>query len=124
MNIVKHLHWLIYSLFVLACARQTTPTGGPKDSIPPTLINSIPKHGQVNFKGKTIELTFSETIILNNPKEQLLITPSLGDKYDIKAKKNQVILTLEQDLEDSTTYCHKFQRSRSGYNRKKSSRNA
>src|SRR5688572_1967904 len=108
MNIVKHIHWLIYSLFVLACARQTTPTGGPKDSIPPTLINSLPKQGQVNFKGKTIELTFSETIILNNPKEQLLITPSLGDKYVIKAKKNQVVLTLEQDLQDGTTYAINF----------------
>ena len=108
MNIVKHLHWIIYPLFFLACARQTTPTGGPKDSIPPSLESAIPKHGQVNFKGKTIELTFSETIILNNPKEQLLITPSLGDKYDIKAKKNQVIINLEQDLQDSTTYSINF----------------
>src|SRR5688572_11419695 len=108
MNIVKHIHWLIYSLFVLACARQTTPTGGPKDSIPPTLINSIPKQGEVNFKGKTIELTFSETILLNNPKEQLLVTPALGNEFDVRAKKNQVIITLEQDLKDSTTYAINF----------------
>src|SRR5688572_8778481 len=104
MKIVTHLHWIIYPLFFLACARQTTPTGGPKDSIPPSLESANYKRGQVNFKSKTIQLTFSETIILNYPKEQLLITPSLGDKYANKAKKNQVIITLEQDLQDSTTY--------------------
>ena len=94
MKILKHTHWILYTIFFLGCARQTTPTGGPKDTIPPTLTSSIPKQGQVNFKGKTIELTFSETIILNNPKEQLLITPTLGKDFTFKTKKNQVILTL------------------------------
>ena len=108
MKIIKHTHWILYPIFFLACARQTTPTGGPKDTIPPTLINSIPKQGQVNFKGKTIELTFSETIILNNPKEQLIITPTLGKDFSFKTKKNQVILTLEDDLKDSTTYAINF----------------
>ena len=108
MKIIKHTHWLIYSIFFLACARQTAPTGGPKDTIPPTLINSIPKQGQVNFKGKTIELTFSETIILNNPKEQLIITPTLGKDFSFKTKKNQVILTFDSDLKDSTTYSINF----------------
>ena len=108
MKILKHTHWILYTIFFLGCARQTTPTGGPKDTIPPTLTSSIPKQGQVNFKGKTIELTFSETIILNNPKEQLLITPTLGKDFTFKTKKNQVILTLEEDLEDSTTYAINF----------------
>jgi uncharacterized protein (DUF2141 family) len=108
MIILKHTHWLIYSIFFLACARQTAPTGGPKDTIPPTLIASIPKQGQVNFKGKTIELTFSETVILNNPKEQLIITPTLGKDFSFKTKKNQVIFTFEDELQDSTTYAINF----------------
>lgn len=108
MKLSKHIHWVIYSIFVLACARQTTPTGGPKDSIPPTLLSSIPKHGQVNFKGKTIQLTFSESIILNNPKEQLIITPDLGKDVDVKSKKNQVILAVPEDLKENTTYSINF----------------
>ena len=108
MKALKQTHWIIYFLFALSCARQTTPTGGPKDSIPPILINSIPKQGEVNFKGKTIALTFSEAVMLNNPKEQLIITPDLGKNVDVKAKKNQVILTLDQDLQDSTTYALNF----------------
>jgi len=105
---VKHSYWLLYALFALACARQTTPTGGPKDSIPPTLVNSIPQQGQVNFKGNSITLTFSEAVILNNPREQLIVTPDLGKDVDAKAKKNQVILTIPEDLQDNTTYSINF----------------
>ena len=108
MKILKHSHWIFYFLFALSCARQTAPTGGPKDSIPPTLITSIPKAGQINFKGNSIELTFSEPIFLNNPKDELLITPAVGKEFDIEAKKNQVIITFDQPLDDSTTYAINF----------------
>lgn len=99
---------VFYFLLLISCARQTTPTGGPKDSIPPTLLNSIPRHGQVNFNGKTIELSFSESIILNNPKEQLIITPGLPHDVDARAKKNQVTITLEDELQPNTTYTINF----------------
>jgi len=111
MKLLKHSHWIFYFLFVLfalSCARQTAPTGGPKDSIPPTLITSIPKAGQINFKGSSIELTFSEPIFLNNPKDELLITPAIGKEFDIESKKNQVIITFDQPLDDSTTYAINF----------------
>jgi uncharacterized protein (DUF2141 family) len=108
MKILQHSYLLIYAIFALSCARQTTPTGGPKDSIPPNLIGSNPKHGDINFKGKTIQLTFDEAILLNNPREQLIVTPDLGKPIDARVKKNQVILTLEEDLKDNTTYSINF----------------
>lgn len=108
MKLQRNFHWIIYSLFVLACARQTTPTGGPKDSIPPSLVSSFPRHGETNFKGQSMELTFSEAVILNNPKEQLIITPDLGKEVDIKANKNKVTITLDENLKDSTTYSLNF----------------
>ncbi len=109
MNSIQTIRLVLYGLFILAsCARQTTPTGGPKDSIPPTLVSSNPKKGQVNFKSKTIELTFSEDVILNNPREQLIITPDIGKMPEVKTKKEKVIITLENDLKDSTTYSINF----------------
>lgn len=111
MKLIQHSYLILYLLFVLSCARQTTPTGGPKDSIPPTLIGSSPRHGAVNFKGKNIQLTFNESILLNNPREQLIITPDLGKPVDARAKKNQVILTLEDDLKENTTYSINFRES-------------
>lgn len=111
MKVIQHSYLILYLLFVLSCARQTTPTGGPKDSIPPNLVSSNPRQGDINFKGKTIQLTFDEAILLNNPREQLIITPDIGKPVDARAKKNQVILTLDQDLMDNTTYSINFRES-------------
>ncbi|MBA4054650.1 MAG: hypothetical protein C0490_08060, partial [Marivirga sp.] len=98
MNWNKQLHWLIYPLFILSCARQTTPTGGPKDSIPPSLTESNPTPGQTNYTRQAIDLTFDESIILNNPKEQIIITPDLGKEYKAEVKKNKISIEFEQEL--------------------------
>jgi uncharacterized protein (DUF2141 family) len=86
------------------CAKQTAPTGGPKDEIPPTLEKSYPKHEQTNVKGSLIELTFDERIQLNNPREQIIITPSVGKKFETTFNKNKVILDLKTELKPNTTY--------------------
>lgn len=108
MSLKKSLHWLIFPLFILSCARQTSPTGGPKDTIPPILIRSFPVKEQTNFKDNTIELIFDEAVAVNNPKEQIIITPDINKEYDIVAHKNRVSLTLNNKLKDSTTYSFNF----------------
>ena len=111
MNLRKHLHWLMYPLFFLACARQTTPTGGPKDSLAPVLQSSLPKHEQTKFRGKSVELTFNEAVQVNNPKEQIIIIPSVGKDFEATAKKNKVVLTFKDYTKDSTTYSINFRES-------------
>src|SRR5688572_22817093 len=108
MHLKRHIHWLFYGLFVLGCARQTSPTGGPKDSIPPNLVQSNPENGQTNFNSQQIELIFNEAIILNNPKDQIIITPDIRKEYDINAKKNRVVIKLTSELQDTTTYALNF----------------
>ncbi len=108
MNFEKQIHWLIYPLFFLACARQTAPTGGPKDTIPPILIKANPTNGQTNYTGSTLELTFNEMLLLNNPKEQIIITPEIGKEFDVETKKNKLILTFKNSLSQNTTYSANF----------------
>ena len=108
MKVLRHSYLALYLLFMLSCARQTTPTGGPRDTIPPMLVHSVPKSGTVNFQGQTIQLTFDEAVILNNPREQLIITPDLGKPVDARVKKNTVIVNLETALEPNTTYSINF----------------
>lgn len=108
MKLKKSLHWLIFPLFILACARQTSPTGGPKDTIPPILVRTFPVKEQTNFKEDKIELLFDEAVAVNNPKEQIIITPDINKEYDIIAHKNRVSLTLKTKLKDSTTYSFNF----------------
>jgi uncharacterized protein (DUF2141 family) len=94
----------IVTLLILSCAKQSTPSGGPKDTIPPVLVGSIPAEKQKLFKSKKLELEFSELIILNNPKDQIIITPSIGKAYKITAKKKTAFIELDKSLSDSTTY--------------------
>lgn len=90
------------------CANQTSPTGGPQDKKPPVLTKSIPKDNQRNFSGKSFELEFDEYVQLKNANEEVLITPSLGKKSKIIAKKNRVIITPEKPLQENTTYTINF----------------
>ena len=102
---------LATSFLAQQCAKQTAPTGGPKDTTPPQLESSAPKKNGVNFKGDEIQLTFDELIQLNNPREQLIITPSIGKKFELTAKKNRATLKFNAPLQENTTYSINFRES-------------
>lgn len=102
---------LTMSMLLQQCAKETAPTGGPMDKIPPTMVRSNPTHKELNFKGTEIQLTFDEFVQLNNPREQILITPSIGKKFDAIARKNKVIIELNTKLKDTTTYTFNFRES-------------
>ena len=92
---------------VNSCARQSSPTGGPKDTIPPVLVNAYPQQNEINVKDKSVTLEFDEAIILNNPKEQIIIAPTTKE-YDVTSKKKSITLTFDEPLKDSTTYSINF----------------
>lgn len=96
------------SIILWKCASQTTPTGGPKDETPPTLKKSIPANNETNFKGKVIELTFDELLQLNNPKEEIIITPTPGKEILFTLKQNKVLIEPKNGWADSTTYSITF----------------
>jgi uncharacterized protein (DUF2141 family) len=83
------------------------PTGGEKDTIPPTLVSTTPALEAVNFRGDEISLTFNELIEARNLKKELIVTPPIDD-YDFSIRKNRVYIDLEEDLLDSTTYTFNF----------------
>jgi hypothetical protein len=95
-----------------SCANITQPTGGPKDTIPPVLIRTIPDNQSLNYKEDFIELEFSEYLKLSNLKNELVITPRIPrENYDYKIRKNRVILDFLEPLDDSTTYTFNFNES-------------
>ena len=105
----KFFHLLFIAITLYSCASLTTPTGGPKDKEPPKLIKSSPDSNQLNYKGQTIELTFNELVKLNNPKEEIIISPSPGKTIDYKAKGTKILITPKDGWRDSTTYSIIFQ---------------
>lgn len=109
-------------LLLLGCAKQTQPTGGPKDEKPPQLLTTVPKNGSVNFKGSEILLVFSELVQLNKPKEEIIISPAVKETETI-FRKDQVILRFKEPLKDSTTYSINFREAVQDLTEKNSAKN-
>jgi hypothetical protein len=86
--------------------------GGPRDEDPPVLLEINPENESLNIKPQKITLTFDEYIKLDNANKNIIITPRINkDELIISALKNSVIIELNQELEDSTTYVFNFQKS-------------
>ncbi|TLU97234.1 Ig-like domain-containing domain [Dyadobacter luticola] len=90
------------------CAQQVTPTGGKKDSIPPTLVESSPLNKTLNFKGKKVELFFDEYVVVDNINQKLIITPEADNPYSYKQNGMSVALTFKNPFKDSTTFTLNF----------------
>lgn len=95
---------IIVALLLWACANQSTPDGGPKDEEPPLLINSIPKHNGLNFRGTALLLEFSEPIRLKNPREEIIIVPATGKKTIYRVTRNTLLIEPELPWLENTTY--------------------
>ena len=90
------------------CANAVAPTGGPKDERPPVVVETVPENHSTNFIGKKIEITFDEYITLENANQNVLISPPLSEKPDIKLKNKTVVVKFKEDLASNTTYTINF----------------
>ena len=110
---MKNLVYILFSLIILfGCAKRGTPTGGPKDSIPPVLVNASPKLNSTNFDSEEIRLTFDEWVKLDKVQDQLIISPPLEkSSYEIKPLSGvtkKVFLKFLDSLAPETTYTINF----------------
>lgn len=99
---------------VLACARQSAPTGGPKDLTPPQLdtLASTPNY-TTRFDRKHIELRFDEWIVLEDAANQVVISPPLAKRAKVALKNKVITVDLPESevLRPNTTYTINFGRS-------------
>ena len=110
LNLVKFVACIYIVVYISSCASVRTPTGGDKDAIPPTLINTIPKHTSTNFIGTKIVLEFDEAVQVNNIQKELIITPKVINPYTAIAKYNKVTITFEKPFNPNTTYTLNFRK--------------
>lgn len=96
-------------LFIFSsCASVQSPTGGPRDTIPPKIVRETPKNLSRNFKEKQILIQFDEFVKLNNEFTEISITPALDVLPEFKAKKQNLEIKFTQPLEENTTYTINF----------------
>jgi hypothetical protein len=113
--VIRKLKYLFFCLAMLLtafltqrCANAVAPTGGPQDTKPPVVVKAVPENHSVNFVGKKIEITFDEYITLDNASQNVMISPPLSEKPDIKLKNKTVVIKFKENLAANTTYTIDF----------------
>ncbi|WP_417885299.1 Ig-like domain-containing protein [Zunongwangia sp.] len=99
---------------LLQCAKKGMPEGGPKDEIPPRFIKSFPENYTTNFNKKEISILFDEFIKLENPQQQIIISPPIDPRPNIAPQglaRKDIKIEITDTLQENTTYTINFGKS-------------
>jgi len=109
--LVYTIVFALLTYIIGSCANTSTPPmGGPKDTIPPVLLEVIPNSGAtgVSLKGATIELKFNEYIQRPKDPREISFSPPLEKNVVIKMRGKSLIISSEAPLDSLTTYTLSF----------------
>ncbi len=105
----RNIIWLAIVAQTIGCASPKPLSGGPKDTTPPVIIESASTpNRQTSFTEKQIIITFDEWVDVNDVDAQLVISPLMPKKPQIKLKGKAMIITLPDSLKPNTTYTMNF----------------
>lgn len=93
-------------IFSHSCANTTTPpSGGPKDTIPPVIVEVVPVMGATNVPTKKTKLylKFNEYVQVKDAKS-LFLSPPLEKSPKYRLKGKGVEISFEGDLDSNKTY--------------------
>src|SRR5690606_21832827 len=107
---------LMISGLISGCASIKQPTGGPRDSTPPTVVKETPPNLTRNFKAERIQIQLSEFFKLNNEFKEISISPEMEKIPEFRIRKNILEIRLQDTLEQNTTYTINFGNSIVDYN--------
>ncbi len=99
------------SLVFANCANRGTPDGGPKDEIPPKILEELPKNFNTNFKGKIIKIYFDEYVKMKDLQKQLIISPPMTTQPEITplgGASKYITIKIFDTLQPNTTYAFNF----------------
>lgn len=107
----KYLLFMALGILLQYCANPIAPTGGPRDETPPQLETSeSTANYQTNFEKQTIILAFDEWVTLNDVFNQVVVSPPLVNRPEVRIKKKTILFEFaeEEVLRDSATYTINF----------------
>lgn len=101
---------LLFLLIIIGCANPGTPSGGPKDKLPPVLVKSAPEPNSTGFNGNMVTLTFNENIQLKDQDTKFVMSPPLSVQPKLDAHANMLRVRFDSDtiLMPGTTYTLDF----------------
>ncbi len=96
------------TVFHTGCAVIIPPGGGPKDSLPPVLMQAVPALSAKNFNTNKIVLNFDEYVEVKGIQDNLIVSPLPKINPVIDYKLKTVTIKLRDSLLPNTTYSLNF----------------
>lgn len=91
-----------------SCARMGNPDGGWYDETPPRVVGASPADGAVNVSQRKIVINFDEFVKIDNPTENVIVSPPQLEQPEIKGAGKRIIVELKDSLRPNTTYTVDF----------------
>ena len=104
----RYIYLLMLALLCWNCAQQGSPAGGPRDEDPPRVVESEPPNYSTRFEAKKILISFDEYIVLDNVNQELIVSPPMEEKPEVKLKNKTLVIQFEETLKENTTYTFNF----------------
>lgn len=104
---IRHILFaLSVAVLFVQCASIAQPQGGPRDSLPPLIISTMPMQRAVDFHGKRITLDFNEYVALRDQQKEFLMSPPspTGKKPTLTIKGRSIVVDFEEQPDSNTTY--------------------
>lgn len=98
----------LLSLLVSSCARMGNPDGGWYDETMPKVVSTTPEDKGVDVKSQKILINFDEYVKIDNPTENVVISPPQLQAPEIKGQGKRISVQLLDSLKPNTTYTIDF----------------
>lgn len=114
-SITRLLSAAIVMLFGAAlltkCASTMTPTGGPKDTLPPVIVYMNPDNFTTNIdtlRPPKIYVEFNEYVQIKDQQKELYTSPAMKKKPSVVRRGRGIVVTIKDTLRPNTTYAINF----------------
>ncbi|MBP3433042.1 MAG: Ig-like domain-containing protein [Alistipes sp.] len=114
-KITSALSAVIVLLFAAAlftkCASTMTPTGGPKDTIPPVIVLMNPNNFTTEIDTlhpPKIYIEFDEYVQIKDQQKELFTSPQMKKKPSVIRRGRGIVVTIKDTLKPNTTYAINF----------------
>ncbi|MFI3328664.1 MAG: Ig-like domain-containing protein [Rikenellaceae bacterium] len=110
----KFLMLFVAALFIASlfsrCANIGSPTGGPKDTLPPVILNMTPDNFSTNtdIYLKKVYIEFDEFVQIQDQHKHFYTSPKMTHKPQLSLRGRGVVVTLRDTLQENTTYSLNF----------------
>ena len=95
---------LFLGAFLTRCANIMSPEGGPKDTLPPVIVNITPGNFATNFAEKKIYIEFNEYVQIKDQNKEMFTSPQMKKMPLISTRGKGIVLTIRDTLKENTTY--------------------